>query len=59
MARQAKRIDKIRRILCKKVITAYSSRTGKKEAMANYIAEGIRFSGKFSEFFNEFWFTSI
>ena len=28
----------------KKVLVAYSSRTGKTEAMANYIAEGLRFS---------------
>jgi len=43
----------------KKVLVAYTSRTGKTEEMANYIAEGIRFSGKSSEFFNEFWFNSI
>jgi NAD(P)H dehydrogenase (quinone) len=29
----------------KKVLVAYTSRTGKTEKMANYIAEGIRFSG--------------
>ena len=29
----------------KKIIVAYTSRTGKTEKMANYIAEGIRFSG--------------
>jgi len=43
----------------KKVLVACTSRTGKTEEMANYIAEGIRFSGKSSEFFNEFWCTSI
>ena len=43
----------------KKVLVAYTSRTGKTEEMANYIAEGIRFSGKSFKFFNEFWFTSI
>jgi flavorubredoxin len=59
MARQAQRIDKVRRIFYEKVIVAYTSRTGKTEEMANYIAEGIRFSGKSSEFFNEFWFTPI
>ncbi len=29
----------------KKVLIAYVSRTGKTEKMANYIAEGVRFSG--------------
>ncbi|MFO7686576.1 MAG: flavodoxin domain-containing protein [Desulfobacterales bacterium] len=29
----------------KRVLIAYASRTGKTEEMANYIAEGIRFSG--------------
>ena len=29
----------------KKVLVAHSSRTGKTEAMANYIAEGLRFAG--------------
>lgn len=29
-----------------KVLVSYSSRTGKTEAMANYIAEGLRFSGQ-------------
>jgi len=29
----------------KKVLIAYSSRTGNTEKMANYIAEGVRFSG--------------
>lgn len=29
----------------KKVLIAYSSRTGKTQAMAKYIAEGLRFSG--------------
>ena len=29
----------------KKVLIAYYSRTGKTEAMADYIAEGVRFSG--------------
>jgi len=28
----------------KKILVAYSSRTGKTKAMANYIAEGLRFS---------------
>ena len=30
----------------KKVLVAYVSRTGKTEAMANYIAEGLRISGQ-------------
>lgn len=30
----------------KKVLVAYFSRTGKTEAMANYIAEGLRITGK-------------
>jgi flavodoxin I len=30
----------------KKVLIAYVSRTGKTEAMANYIAEGLRFGGQ-------------
>lgn len=30
----------------KKVLIAYVSRTGKTEAMANYIAEGLRITGK-------------
>ncbi len=30
----------------KKVLVAYSSRTGKTGAMANYIAEGLRMTGK-------------
>jgi flavodoxin len=34
-----------RRIM-KKVLIAYVSRTGKTEAMANYIAEGLRITGK-------------
>ena len=29
----------------KKVLVAFSSRTGKTEAMGNYIAEGLRFTG--------------
>ena len=33
----------------KKVLVAYVSRTGKTEKMAEYIAEGIRFSGNEAE----------
>jgi len=33
----------------KKVLVAYDSRTGKTEKMAEYIAEGIRFSGNEAE----------
>ena len=33
----------------KKVLIAYVSRTGKTEKMAEYIAEGVRFSGHGAE----------
>jgi menaquinone-dependent protoporphyrinogen IX oxidase len=33
----------------KKVLVAYVSRTGKTQKMAEYIAEGIRFSGNEAE----------
>ena len=33
----------------KKILVAYFSRTGKTEAMANYIAEGVRFCGHEAE----------
>ena len=33
----------------KKVLVAYVSRTGKTQTMAEYIAEGIRFSGNEAE----------
>ena len=33
----------------KKILIAYFSRTGKTEAMANYIAEGVRFCGHTAE----------
>ena len=33
----------------KKALVAYATRTGKTEEMANYIAEGIRFSGNDAE----------
>jgi flavodoxin len=38
-----------RRIFMKKVLIAYYSRTGKTEKMAEYIAEGVRFSGHMAE----------